>query len=94
MAGDTRHRIAEHNQGVAGGVATLDEAGKVLTSQLPSYVDDVLEYSSKSNLPSTGETGKIYVVTEDNKTYRWSGSNYVEISASLGLLVGHRLVLL
>ena len=55
------------------------------TSSLPSYVDDVLEYSAKASFPTTGETGKIYVDTTTNKTYRWSGSAYVEISASLAL---------
>lgn len=72
-------------KGTANGVATLDENGRVSTSQLPSYVDDVLEYSAKSAFPATGEAGKIYVDITDNKTYRWSGSAYVEISASLAL---------
>jgi len=66
-------------------VAELDASGKVPAAQLPSYVDDVLEYPAKSNFPATGETGKIYVSTNDNKTYRWSGSAYVEISASIAL---------
>ena len=65
--------------------ADLDTSGKVLSSQLPSYIDDVLEYSAKSNFPSTGESGKIYVDTATNLTYRWSGSVYVEISQSLAL---------
>lgn len=69
----------------ANGVAELDASGKIITSQLPSYVDDVLEYSTKSSFPATGETGKIYVDTGANKTYRWGGSAYVEISASLAL---------
>lgn len=77
--------IATSAKGAANGVASLDSAGKVPSSQLPSYVDDVLEYSAKSSFPSTGETGKIYVDTSTNKTYRWSGSAYVEISASLAL---------
>lgn len=71
--------------GAAKGVATLDEDGKVPSSQLPSFVDDVLEYDSKDNFPTAGETGKIYVATNTNLTYRWSGSQYVEISASLAL---------
>lgn len=71
--------------GAANGIATLDADGKVPSSQLPSYVDDVLEYSAKTSFPSKGETGKIYVNTADNKTYRWSGTTYVEISASLAL---------
>lgn len=71
--------------GVAGGVATLGSDGKVPQSQLPSYVDDVLEYSSQSSFPVPGESGKIYVALDTNKTYRWSGSAYVEISQSLAL---------
>jgi hypothetical protein len=72
-------------KGVVNGVAELDEAGKVPASQLPSYVDDVLEYNNQAGFPTTGETGKIYVAKNTNKTYRWSGSGYVEISASLAL---------
>lgn len=72
-------------KGATGGIAELDSNGKVPTAQLPSYVDDVLEYTARSNFPSTGETGKIYVDTETNLTYRWSGSDYVEISPSLAL---------
>ncbi|MDQ1102336.1 hypothetical protein [Chryseobacterium sp. SORGH_AS_1048] len=53
--------------------------GKVPASQLPSYVDDVLEFGSYAELPQTGEKGKIYITTGDNKQYRWSGSTYVEI---------------
>lgn len=77
--------IATTEKGAANGVASLDSTGKVPSSQLPSYVDDVLEYSAKSSFPATGETGKIYVDTSTDKTYRWSGSAYVEISESLAL---------
>lgn len=69
----------------ANGVASLDASGKVPASQLPSYVDDVLEYASKAGFPASGETGKIYVDTTTNLTFRWSGSAYVEISQSLAL---------
>lgn len=72
-------------KGAANGVAELDATGKVPASQLPSYVDDVLEYDNQAGFPGTGETGKIYVAKDTNKTYRWSGSGYVEISASLAL---------
>ena len=72
-------------KGAANGVAELDANGKVLTSQLPSFVDDVIEAENYTVLPNEGETGKIYVTLDDNKTYRWSGSAYVEISASLAL---------
>ena len=72
-------------KGAANGVAELDANGKVLTSQLPSFVDDVIEAENFAVLPNEGETGKIYVTLDNNKTYRWSGSAYVEISASLAL---------
>lgn len=65
--------------------ATLGADGKVPSSQLPSYVDDVVEYASKASFPVTGETGKIYVDLATNKTYRWGGTAYVEISASLAI---------
>ena len=73
------------NKGMAGGYASLNSAGKIPASELPSYVDDVVEGTALANLPTTGETGKIYVTTNDNKTYRWSGTAYAEISASLAL---------
>lgn len=72
------------NKGVANGYASLDAAGKVPSAQLPSYVDDVVEVANFASLPGTGETGKIYVTIDTNKTYRWSGSAYIEISASPG----------
>lgn len=72
-------------KGEADGIAPLDSNGQVPSSYLPSYVDDVLEFSSKSAFPSVGETGKIYVALDDNLTYRWSGSTYVEISKSISL---------
>jgi hypothetical protein len=52
---------------------------------LPSYVDDVIEVSTFSALPDTGESGKIYITQDTNLTYRWSGTAYVEISQSLAL---------
>jgi hypothetical protein len=72
------------NKGVANGYASLDAAGKVPSAQLPSYVDDVVEVANFASLPGTGETGKIYVTIDANKTYRWTGSAYIEISASPG----------
>lgn len=71
--------------GAKGGVASLDDNGLVPSSQLPSYVDDVLEYDSLTDFPTTGESGKIYVAKDTNLTYRWSGTAYVEISKSLAL---------
>lgn len=74
--------INKNQIGTANGLATLGSDGKVPSSQLPSYVDDVLEYANKSNFPTTGESGKIYVETSTSKAYRWSGSTYVEIAAA------------
>ena len=74
--------VAATAVGAANGVAPLNSSSKIDSTYLPSYVDDVLEYSAKSSFPSTGETGKIYVDTSTNKTYRWGGSAYVEISPS------------
>ena len=79
------NKIDSSAKGAANGVAELDSSGKVPSSQLPSYVDDVLEYNSSSAFPVTGESGKIYVALDNNKTYRWGGSDYVEISESLAL---------
>lgn len=65
--------------------ANLSDNGKVPANQLPSYVDDVLEYGTLSTFPVTGETDKIYVAKDTNLTYRWSGTRYVEISQSIAL---------
>lgn len=69
--------VASTDKGVANGVATLDSNGKVPSSQLPSYVDDVIEVygisgttaltngwlSTEANGTAlTPETGKIYVL--------------------------------
>ena len=78
-------KLDASQKGANGGVAELDNTGKVPSSQLPSYVDGVLEYASTSAFPATGETGKIYVALDTNKTYRWGGSAYTEISESLAL---------
>ena len=67
------------------GMSASKLTGTIPQANLPSYVDDVLEYNGKSTFPDTGESGKIYVDTSTNKTYRWSGSGYTEISASLAL---------
>lgn len=71
--------------GKANGVASLDSTGHVPSSQLPSYVDDVLEFEKLASFPKTGEGGKIYVALDTNLTYRWSGTAYIEISKSLAV---------
>lgn len=78
--------------GKPNGIATLDDNCKVPASQLPSYVDDVIEgkfintrfYDVNNNI-LTPESGKIYLEVDTNKTYRWSGSQYVSISSSIAL---------
>lgn len=69
---------------VNNGLVKLDSGGKVAAAQLPSYVDDVIEAANFAALPGTGATGVMYVTLDTNKTYRWSGSAYVEISPSPG----------
>lgn len=85
---------ASGQKGVAGGFASLDGTGKVPAAQLPSYVDDVLEgymsggkfYSDEGKQKEVPlESGKIYVDLTTNKTYRYSGTQLTEISASLAL---------
>ena len=77
--------IPASQKGANSGVATLGADGKVPSSQLPSYVDDVIEAANYAALPEEGEAGKIYVTLDNNKTYRWGGSDYVEIAAGLAL---------
>lgn len=74
--------VASSEKGAKSGVAPLNASGVIDSTYLPSYVDDVLEYSSRSDFPTTGETGKIYVDTsaEENNTYRWSGTQYILIA--------------
>lgn len=74
-------KIDSSREGQPNGIATLDGAGKVPAVQLPSYVDDVVEYANFAALPITGETGKIYVTIDTNVCYRWSGSTYVQITS-------------
>lgn len=74
-----------NSKGAPNGLASLNESGIIPSAQLPSYVDDVIEVDTFSNIPGTGESGKIYIVQDTNLTYRWSGTDYVEISKSLAL---------
>jgi hypothetical protein len=81
LQSDVDSRIPSSEKGAVNGVATLDESGKVPSSQLPSYVDDVLEFSNLSSFPAEGESGKIYIDLSTNVTYRWSGSVYIQITS-------------
>lgn len=78
-------RIPTITDGKIQSVSASKITGTIPQSILPSYVDDVLEYENLAAFPKTGESGKIYVADDTNKTYRWSGTAYVEISASLAL---------
>ena len=78
-------KLDANKVGAANGAAPLGSDSKVPAANLPSYVDDVEEYASKSAFPVTGESGKIYVDLSDNKTYRWSGTDYVVIGNDLAL---------
>lgn len=66
------------------GKADLDGGGKVPASQLPSYVDDVLEYANRAAFPVTGETGKIYLALDNNHQWRWTGSTYIDMTSEGG----------
>jgi hypothetical protein len=79
----TYQKVSE--KGSANGYAELDENGFVPSAQLPSYVDDVLEYANYAALPAEGEAHKIYITLDDNKTYRWGGSVYVFMSDDVTL---------
>ena len=83
---DSRITGAEQtaNKNANNGYCGLDSSGLVSASQLPSYVDDVLEYANLAAFPGSGTTGKIFVAVDTGKVYRWSGSVYVEISPSPG----------
>lgn len=86
-ASELNNKVQEFidSKGAPNGLASLNESGIIPSAQLPSYVDDVIEVDTFSNLPGTGESGKIYIVQDTNLTYRWSGTAYVEISKSLAL---------
>lgn len=132
-------QVKRSEMGVAGGVATLGSDSKVPAAQLPSFVDDVLEYAGTvsgvtiqptsqssvdavyydtthksfygkkeesyyNNWNTVGEealpanrfgtilgititpySNKIYVDTSKNKTYRWSGTDLVQLDSGLTL---------
>ena len=77
--------IDESRIGAANGVASLDASGRIPASQIPGGFDNIEEYDNLASFPTTGEEGKIYVAKDTNLTYRWTGSQYVEISPSLAL---------
>ena len=74
-------KISSTEKGQANGVATLDGTGKIPSAQLPSYVDDVVEYANLATFPATGSQGILYIAIDTNKQYRWSGSAYAQITS-------------
>lgn len=74
---------------VSGNLPASRISGTIAAANLPSYVDDVLEYASISKFPTTGESGKIYTALDTNKIYRWSGSAYIVISETIALGTTH-----
>lgn len=94
LAGKANTAHSHSASDITSGVLNVDRVPSIPTTKLtgiinqvnlPSYVDDVLEFANKTAFPSTGESGKIYVAQDINKTYRWGGTAYVEISPSLAL---------
>ena len=77
------------DKGVVYGIAELDASGLVPTSQLPAYVDAIVEYASLVALQTADpqEANKIYITTDDNKMYRYTGTagSYGEISPTIVL---------
>ncbi len=82
---DNVQQIPLSQKGQPNGVAELDATGKIPSTQLPSYVDDVLEFTDITQFPITGQPSIIYIANDTNLTYRWSGTQYIEISKSLAL---------
>lgn len=76
--------IRSSEKGAVSGVAPLGADSKVPSAYLPSYVDDVVEVENYAALPGTGESGKIYITVDNNKQFRWTGTVYVELTASPG----------
>ena len=77
--------VDENKVGAANGVASLDSSGRIPASQIPGGFDNIKEYNNLKSFPTTGEEGKIYVAKDTNLTYRWTGTQYIEISPSLAL---------
>lgn len=83
MDGVTEVELAKVSSGEVflKGIKVLNSSSQIPAAILPSFVDDVLEFANVAGFPATGETGKIYVALDTNKTYRWSGSTYIQITS-------------
>lgn len=82
---DNVKQIPLSQKGSNNGVAELDASGKVPANQLPSFVDNVLEFANLASFPQSGEADKIYVDKATNKTYRWGGLGYVQLNEGVVL---------
>ena len=78
-------KLDKTEKGTNGGVAELDEHGKIPSNRLPDAIDGIIEYPTLGDFPATGESGKIYFAVDTNKSYRWGGTTYVEISEGVTL---------
>jgi hypothetical protein len=85
QANATAIYIPLSQKSIPNGVATLGVDGRVLPSQLPGSIGEVLEYPTLLDFPEEGAAEKIFIAVDTNKTYRWTGTQYVEISQSLAL---------
>jgi hypothetical protein len=73
------------SKGAVNGLASLNESGKIPTTQLPAYVDDIIEVANYAALPVTGDSGVAYITIDTNYAYRWSGTVYVRINEGVAL---------
>lgn len=62
--------------------------GKIPESQLPTYVDEILEFANQSMFPNPGSSNKIYVDLSTGDIFRWGGSSYVNLSSFTGTTDG------
>lgn len=75
-------------KGQANGYAGLDASGKVPSNQLPSFVDDVQEFPTRTDFPASGTTGIIYIAIDTSRTFRWSGTEYIDITGQVDSVNG------
>ena len=83
LNGLTSAILQTSDKGAASGLCPLNTSSIIPNQYLPSSVSDILEVANFAALPATGDSSKIYVTIDNHKAYRWGGTSYVEISASL-----------
>ena len=77
--------VPQSEKNVPYGVAELDESGRILSSQLPSGIDQAQEFESREKFPEVGKDNIIYVDISTNLEYRWTGTTYVQVPVGLAL---------